>query len=459
MQTLTAKGFHIELIDSFACFGNQFGEESAHFSLDRLLHSDIKGKATKCDIDFIVVVGSMHHKNETDLAVTIVNYQEADKSETLHIHAEGKVGGFLPAPLPYLSLFYFRSTPDTKGSAIDALAKTIINKIGVENDDPPMRILYLQSSNLTAIARQHLQPADQFDNTGDDNEMSRYNPFSFYVHMNKEAAEEGNPVLHNPIGQVMFLMMSIMAAPTAFALDTVFGRPDQATSEDVKTVTAEEESAMADASEAINRHNWEAGYRSLEGCLHSKNAKVRGFFIHQIKAHPELKDAARQTFSESALRQSKSLHGDSALNIERRRLAIFEKITAQEDMAYASINMHKVFPNYQHITNRKLRVEVGAYCPNADLGYADAQKRIADIYFYGLYNVKQDFRQAYIWYSLAANGGDSEAKVRLGLVTSKFSSAELIEATHFLEQWEPGQCKKDLFRNNLGLMPHVNNGS
>jgi hypothetical protein len=43
-------------------------------------------------------------------------------------------------------------------------------------------------------------------------------------------------------------------------------------------------------------------------------------------------------------------YGDSALDIERRRLATFEKFVSQEDMAYASINMHTVFPDYQYIS-------------------------------------------------------------------------------------------------------------
>jgi TPR repeat protein len=172
-----------------------------------------------------------------------------------------------------------------------------------------------------------------------------------------------------------------------------------------------------------------------------------------------LREAAKQTFSESSLKQSKALHGDSALKIERRRLSIYEKITSQENLVYASINMHKIFPEYQYITDWKLRVEVGAYCPNADLGHADAQKRIADIYSYGLYNVKQDLQRAYVWYSLATNGGDSDAKVSLAQVASNLAPEQLKEAELFLERWEPGQCKRDLFRNSLGMGPEINNES
>jgi TPR repeat protein len=146
------------------------------------------------------------------------------------------------------------------------------------------------------------------------------------------------------------------------------------------------------------------------------------------------------------------IHGDSALKIERQRMTIYERNAMLEDVAKASIHMHKVFPGYQDIINRKLRVEAGAYCPNADLGHADAQRKIADIYYFRLYGVKKDLQQAYIWYSLSAKGGDYESDVQLEEVISEMSSEELAEAKELLEHWKPGQCKKGLFRNSLGFL-------
>lgn len=470
LNALDNEGIEAEFIDGTVCFEKQLGGKGAYVTLDQLLQPHVRVKSGKCDTDFIVVVGKEDNNNQTDVAATIVSYKGTGEAETMHIHAEGNVRGFLPAPVPYLSLFYFVSTPDTEGSAIEVLAEAIVKKIEMEIDDRPVRLLYLKSDNLQSVARQmalqmksreeksnsmsdpKVKKTETFGDTG----MSRYNPFAFYVQMNKEAAEEGNPMVHNPIGQVMIFMASVIAAPTIFILDKVFELEDQTTSESVSTVTAEEESAIAGASEAINRHDWEAGYRALEDCLHSRNAKVREFCLYQINTHSELKEAAKETFSESALRKSKALHGDSALEIERKRYAIYEGMATQEELASASINMHKIFPDYQYITDWKLRVEVGAYCPNADLGHSDAQKRIADIYSYGLYNVKKDMQRAYVWYSLATNGGDSDAEIRLAVVTSKLTQDQLIEADHLLEQWEPGQCKKDLFRNSLGVAPEIN---
>ena len=450
LQALAESGLNYELVDSVACLGKEVGPEGEYFSLDSVFRAETKETAKDCNIDYVVVVGNLMRSNQTNLAVSIIDYKETDSAETLHIQAEGKVGGLTPAPLPYLTLFYFRSTPDTVGSAIDALADAIIDRIEADRKETP-RILYLKSSNLQSIAKQQMYQDEKFDSSDDDKEMSRYNPFAFYVQMNKEAAEEGNPVIHNPIGQAMTLMISILAAPTAFALDSVFGNPDQKTYDAVDTVTPEEENAIEEATEAIDRKDWEVAYRSLEGCIISRNRKIRDLCNYQIKTHRELMEAARQTFSESALRDSKAINGDSALKIERRRMAIYEKNATLGDVAYASINLHKVFPDYADIINRKLRVEVGAYCPNADLGHADAQRKIADIYYYGLYGVKADIQQAYVWYSLSAEGGDNESGAQLEMITSEMSPQELTEAAQLLAQWGPGQCKKGLFRNSLGM--------
>ena len=452
VQALAESGINFELVDGISCLGKDGEAEREYFSLESVFNAETKKIAMKCDIDYVFVVGDLIRSNETELAASIISYKKSDEAETVHIHAEGKVGGLTPAPLPYLSLLYFRSTPDTKGSAIDALAEAIIDRVHADKNKT-QRILYLKSSNLPTIAKQQVYRAEKYESTDDDDEMSRYNPFKFYVEMNKQAAEEGNPVIHNPIGQAMTLMISIMAAPMTLALDAAFGRPDQGADDNVDQVTPEEEKAIEEATDSINRQDWQAAYRSLEDCLISRNRKIRDLCNYQIKRYPELLEAARQTFSVSALKYSKATHGDSALNIERQRMTIYERNAMLEDVAVASINMHKVFPGYQDIINRRLRVESGVYCPNADSGHADAQRKIADIYYYRLYGVRQDLQQAYVWYSLSAKGGNYESDVQLEEVISEMSSEELAEAKELLEHWKPGQCKTGLFRNSLGIAP------
>jgi hypothetical protein len=57
-------------------------------------------------------------------------------------------------------------------------------------------------------------------------------------------------------------------------------------------------------------------------------------------------------------------------------------------------------------TYLKLNKEIGTYCPNAELGHSDAQKKIGDLYYEGLPGLKKDYIQAYVWYSLVKTNGD-----------------------------------------------------
>jgi hypothetical protein len=86
----------------------------------------------------------------------------------------------------------------------------------------------------------------------------------------------------------------------------------------------------------------------------------------------------------------------------------------------------------------------GAYCPNADLGHADAQVHLGDIYYHRTYGRRYDPVRAWVWYSLAAQGGDAYAKEQLTQVTADLTPEQLTEAMQQLAAWQPGQCVKDL---------------
>lgn len=85
------------------------------------------------------------------------------------------------------------------------------------------------------------------------------------------------------------------------------------------------------------------------------------------------------------------------------------------------------------------------FCPQADKGLADPQRRIGDIFYYGDGNkTKNDLIRAYVWYSVSAQGNNSEAKTRLIELEKELTSEQLQEARHRLDAGEPGQCMKDL---------------
>jgi hypothetical protein len=84
-------------------------------------------------------------------------------------------------------------------------------------------------------------------------------------------------------------------------------------------------------------------------------------------------------------------------------------------------------------------------CRAADQGYVTAQVEIGRLYWKGLDGLKQDLRRAYVWYSLAAQGGYKDWDVwELRSLKSRMTADQTIEATDMLDAWEPGQCERDL---------------
>lgn len=93
-----------------------------------------------------------------------------------------------------------------------------------------------------------------------------------------------------------------------------------------------------------------------------------------------------------------------------------------------------------------LQKEIGANCPNAELGHADAQKRIGDLFYLGAYGIGVNYTRAYVWYSLSAKGGNSNAAEQLLLIQDRLSQDQLSEAQNQVDSWAPGQCQTDLLR-------------
>lgn len=92
----------------------------------------------------------------------------------------------------------------------------------------------------------------------------------------------------------------------------------------------------------------------------------------------------------------------------------------------------------------KLHKDARTYCQRADLGHADAQTYIGDIYYLGAYGLDKNLMQAYVWYNLAADNGNSYAARQSEKVVTGLSPQQLNKAQIQLEEWEPGHCKNDL---------------
>jgi len=112
----------------------------------------------------------------------------------------------------------------------------------------------------------------------------------------------------------------------------------------------------------------------------------------------------------------------------------------------AQMNPYYVLSVPTHVSFKtfELNKEIKAYCPNADSGQADAQKHIGDLHYLGTHGIKRDLILAYVWYSLAATGGNTEATRQLYSLIDELSPDQSDEAVRLLLDWEPGQCERDL---------------
>lgn len=112
----------------------------------------------------------------------------------------------------------------------------------------------------------------------------------------------------------------------------------------------------------------------------------------------------------------------------------------------AEKNPHSILSVPAHVTDKASRIkpEIETYCPDADSGQADAQKHIGDLFYLGTHGIKRDLIRAYVWYSLAATGGNIEATRQLYPLIDELFPDQSDEAVRQLLDWEPGQCERDL---------------
>lgn len=96
--------------------------------------------------------------------------------------------------------------------------------------------------------------------------------------------------------------------------------------------------------------------------------------------------------------------------------------------------------------------EASTYCPNADLGHADAQLHVGDILYLGVIRENTDLVRAWVWYSLAAQGGNAQAADRLSQVTAELTPEQVEEGKRQLQAWKPGQCMLELTPEQISLV-------
>ena len=89
--------------------------------------------------------------------------------------------------------------------------------------------------------------------------------------------------------------------------------------------------------------------------------------------------------------------------------------------------------------------DIDLFCPKAELGRADAQTQIGELYYVGSYGLfDKDLIQAYVWYSLGSKNGNSYAASLVEKVRRELTPEQMLLAEDRLERWEPGRCRVDL---------------
>ena len=74
--------------------------------------------------------------------------------------------------------------------------------------------------------------------------------------------------------------------------------------------------------------------------------------------------------------------------------------------------------------------------PLAQSGNSRAQDRLGEMYAGG-FGVAKNFNQAYIWYSLAAQGGSTTAPAKRDRAARELQPAEIQQANLLIQNWRP----------------------
>ena len=300
--------------------------------------------------------GNNIHGKVTAVA-SLITADQLNKVETLSFDAEGHRAG-LSLPLPYIFLIFPYSDPDVLGSATAKIASALSDKI-TEAPDRPLGLTILASDNLAGlVASTRAQPPADEDSSHSANPVKRWrNPVGFYSDIMSDWREEGEWPYYNPLAHIQMLFTSIIMAPTMIVVDVFvdtepkFSEPQEPTSRnaDSQQYAVDEINRNADwqqfgyANDAINREDWDAGYRLLEDFVASEDEMLKLRTLQLLEDHPELLDAALGTFSKEALEESRKTYGADAIAIEKERLEEYRKVARPEAYSRARDNFFNVY--------------------------------------------------------------------------------------------------------------------
>ena len=108
-----------------------------------------------------------------------------------------------------------------------------------------------------------------------------------------------------------------------------------------------------------------------------------------------------------------------------------------QDPTFPPVDPNHQYDLYKEYTGTDRSRAYRYLCTSADNGHPLARYTLGDTFE----NVKQNYVQAYVWYSLSGivDEGELQSFVDKNLSTEEYSNAKKI-----LEAWQPGQCEQEL---------------
>jgi hypothetical protein len=101
---------------------------------------------------------------------------------------------------------------------------------------------------------------------------------------------------------------------------------------------------LAHSHTAIERQDWDAAYRLMEDALVSSEDGQRNEAYALVDEYPQIRDAARQSFSVKSLEETYRKHGERAFEIEANRLSVYQhSIATPKDYEEAIKHFHTTY--------------------------------------------------------------------------------------------------------------------
>jgi hypothetical protein len=191
---------------------------------------------------------------------------------------------------------------------------------------------------------------------------------------------------------------------------------------------------LAEQEEAKRRQEEEARKRREEQARQAE-AKQRQEEVRKLRAEQERQAEAKRRQEEARIRREEEERLAEAKRLEEeQRLALLER--SGSPSATRSPQAEQLARGEAALARGEYEKAIEILTPLAKDGNSRAQIRLAEMYAFGQ-GVKQNTIQSYIWYSLAAYGGNTSAAAGRDRMAARLQPAEIKQAERVVESMRP----------------------